>query len=246
MRFGVCGSMIEGSGMEIVEQTREIGYDYIELSLAHLAALTDAEFDAVCRRVAAAGLTCEACNNFFPRAVRLTGSEVNWDGVGEYIHHAVSRAAAVGRAGDRVWQLGRQERAGRLPNDRSLEADHPRAAPGSRRSRPAGHHHRDRAAQPRREQYPAHGCRRPGDDAPGEAPRGAACWPIIITWRWSRKTRPSCARPGRLCATSISRGSRAARSPPAWTRIFQAFFEALTAAGYNGRVSVEGFTTNFY
>ena len=100
MRFGVCGSMNarqpDGSGVEIVEQIREIGYDYIELSLAHLAALPAAEFAALRRRVAASGIACEACNNFFPRAVRLTGAEVNPAQVRDYIALAVGRAAELG------------------------------------------------------------------------------------------------------------------------------------------------------
>ena len=100
MRFGICGSMVarqpDGSGAEIVEQVRELGYDYIELSLAHLAALPEDEFAALRRRVQSSGLACEACNNFFPRAVRLTGAEVSWDQVREYTRRAVGRAAGLG------------------------------------------------------------------------------------------------------------------------------------------------------
>lgn len=100
MRFGICGSMVarqpDGTGVEIVEQAREIGYDYIELSLAHLAALPEADFNALRQRLAASGLVCEACNNFFPKAVRLTGSTVDWEQVRSYIGHAVGRAAGVG------------------------------------------------------------------------------------------------------------------------------------------------------
>ena len=100
MRFGICGSMVasqpDGTGIEIVEQVREIGYDYIELSLAHLAALPDDAFDALCRRLRASGLPCEACNNFFPWAVRLTGPEVDWPQVRQYTQRAVNRAAKLG------------------------------------------------------------------------------------------------------------------------------------------------------
>jgi len=100
MRFGICGSMVatqpDGTGIEIVEQVREMGYDYIELSLAHLAALTDDAFNAVRTRLQASGLVCEACNNFFPREVRLTGPEVDWPRVRQYIPLAVRRAAELG------------------------------------------------------------------------------------------------------------------------------------------------------
>jgi D-psicose/D-tagatose/L-ribulose 3-epimerase len=100
MRFGICGSMVasqpDGTGIEIVEQVKEIGYDYIELSLAHLAALTDDAFDMLRKRLQASGLVCEACNNFFPRTVRLTGPEVNWPQVRQYTRMAVDRAAELG------------------------------------------------------------------------------------------------------------------------------------------------------
>ena len=100
MRFGICGSMVasqpDGTGIEIVEQARDLGYDYIELSLAHLAALTDEAFDSLRGRLQASGLACEACNNFFPRAVRLTGPEVSWPQVRQYVHTAVNRAAELG------------------------------------------------------------------------------------------------------------------------------------------------------
>jgi D-psicose/D-tagatose/L-ribulose 3-epimerase len=100
MRFGICGSMVakqpDGTGVEIIAQAAEIGYDYLELSLAHLAALPADEFAAIRRRVETAGLPVEACNNFFPRSVRLTGDEVDWKQVGDYIHFAAGRAAELG------------------------------------------------------------------------------------------------------------------------------------------------------
>ena len=100
MRFGICGSMVasqpDGTGIEVVEQVREIGYDYIELSLAHVAALSDEAFDTVRKRLQASGLACEACNNFFPRSVRLTGAEVRWPDVRQYTRLAVDRAAELG------------------------------------------------------------------------------------------------------------------------------------------------------
>lgn len=86
----------DGSGVEIITQAAEIGYDYLELSLAHLAALPAHEFAALRQRVAGAGLPVEACNNFFPRSVRLTGAEVNWEQVREYVRFVVARAAELG------------------------------------------------------------------------------------------------------------------------------------------------------
>lgn len=100
MRYGCCGSMVaqepDGTGVEIVEQLAEIGYDYIELSLAHLMALPEAEFQALAGRVRRSGIPCEACNNFFPPRVRLTGSQVDWTQVKAYTAAAIERAASLG------------------------------------------------------------------------------------------------------------------------------------------------------
>lgn len=86
----------DGTGAEIVEQLAEIGYDYIELSLAHLMALPEAQFQALAGRVRRSGILCEACNNFFPPRVRLTGSQVDWTQVQTYTTAAIERAASLG------------------------------------------------------------------------------------------------------------------------------------------------------
>ena len=81
MRFGCCGSLVaagpDRTGVEIAEQIAALGYDYIELPLAEMMALSDGEFAALRRRVAASGLRCETCNNFFPASLRLTGAEAD-------------------------------------------------------------------------------------------------------------------------------------------------------------------------
>ena len=77
MRFGCCVNMLvplgEGAGVEFVERVAAAGFDYVELPLVRMAALPEPEFEAACRRIEAAGIRCEACNDFFPISMRLTG-----------------------------------------------------------------------------------------------------------------------------------------------------------------------------
>lgn len=98
--MGCCGSMIAPSrdpvGVEIIETTAEIGYDYVELSLSDLAALPEHAFVDLARRVERSGIRCEACNNFFPRHIRLTGEEACLPVAMEYAHQAMDRAARLG------------------------------------------------------------------------------------------------------------------------------------------------------
>lgn len=100
MRFGCCTSMIApGSdpvGVEAIGTLAELGYDYVELSLAHMAALSDADFQALAARVEGSGLVCEACNNFFPAAVRLTGPETSLPAALDYAARAMERAERLG------------------------------------------------------------------------------------------------------------------------------------------------------
>jgi len=99
MRFGCCGSMISPAtdpiGIEAVEAMAEIGFDYVELSLSDLAALPEGAFADLARRVERSGLRCEACNNFFPRTIRLTGPEACLTAALDYARPALERAARL-------------------------------------------------------------------------------------------------------------------------------------------------------
>ena len=100
MRWGCCGSMISPStdpvGIEIVESMAEIGFDYIELSLADMAAMPEHAFVDLARRVERSGIRCEACNNFFPRTIRLTGTEARLQAALDYAAQALDRAEWMG------------------------------------------------------------------------------------------------------------------------------------------------------
>lgn len=100
MRFGCCGNMIsphrDPLGGGIVEELAASGFDYLELSLRDLAALVEPDMAQLQKRIEMAGIRCEACNNFFPAAVRLTGPEASLPGAIEYATRALERAARIG------------------------------------------------------------------------------------------------------------------------------------------------------
>ena len=101
MRYGCCLNMIAGSsdkgtGIGFIETLAKAGYDYVELPLAEMTALTDAEFLELEGKVKASGIRCEVCNNFFPKTVRLTGDGVDHDGIMAYVERALKRAQALG------------------------------------------------------------------------------------------------------------------------------------------------------
>jgi len=100
MRIGCCGSMISPKtdpvGIDIIDDLVRLGFDYIELSMADVAALSEDQFATLRQRVEKSGIACEACNNFFPPTMRLTGPQAKLATSLDYVSRALDRAAALG------------------------------------------------------------------------------------------------------------------------------------------------------
>ena len=100
MRIGYCTNLIatqiDGTGSEWIEKGKGTGFDYVELPLAQMMDLDDKEFSSLKERVDSSGLKCEACNNFFPGSIRVTGHAVDYDRIEEYLDRALGRAAQLG------------------------------------------------------------------------------------------------------------------------------------------------------
>ncbi|MDR3436830.1 sugar phosphate isomerase/epimerase family protein [Telmatospirillum sp.] len=84
------------SGIEIVETLAELQFDYIELSLSHLTSMDEAAFSKLARRIERSGIACEACNNFVPARIRLTGPDADLGSALEYAKAALDRAGRLG------------------------------------------------------------------------------------------------------------------------------------------------------
>lgn len=100
MRFGCCSNMVaegaEGTGIEIIEKMAEYGFDYIELPLAQMMALSDEQFAALKERVNNSKIRCETCNNLFPATIKLTGPKVDKEQIETYCKRALKRAGELG------------------------------------------------------------------------------------------------------------------------------------------------------
>jgi sugar phosphate isomerase/epimerase len=90
----VC-SAADATGIETAAQLEELGYDYIELSLSDTMALSENDFIQVQEKLRSSGLPCEACHNFFPPELRLTGDRVDSESVERYVTSALQRAALL-------------------------------------------------------------------------------------------------------------------------------------------------------
>lgn len=100
MRIGCCVNMVtkspDVSGIDLLPDMVRLGFDYAELSLAHLCRLSDGDFYARKSEMIATGMQLEACNNFFPSDIRLTGEDTDKNRITTYLDRAIRRAEELG------------------------------------------------------------------------------------------------------------------------------------------------------
>ena len=92
MRFGCC------AGPEMGKALAQAGYDYIELSVSrHLQPeVADQDWAHLRRAIEAQPLPAEAFNTFLPGDLKVTGSLVDRERLGRYLHVAFERAGKLG------------------------------------------------------------------------------------------------------------------------------------------------------
>ncbi len=104
IRLGVCGSA------ERLPQLRQVGYDYLEMSLTGVAGLSEERFHALCATVDASPVKVEACNGMLPHDLRIVGPRIDHSVVADYLTPALTRARRLG-ARVVVFGSGRSRRA---------------------------------------------------------------------------------------------------------------------------------------
>lgn len=100
MLYGCCTNLLPrepGSiGEEYFETLARLGYDYVELPLYDVAALSPQQLREAKARLRQT-LPVRSCNNFFPASVRLVGQDTApMEKVREYTKHALACAAELG------------------------------------------------------------------------------------------------------------------------------------------------------
>ncbi len=101
MRLGYTVSMAAQDdariGLHRLPELVRAGFDYAEVPLAQVMALDDDAFRVqVLDALDAAGIPCEANNNFLPREIRLTGPHPDRKTALDYAARAFDRARAMG------------------------------------------------------------------------------------------------------------------------------------------------------
>lgn len=90
MKLGLCAPLSRA------QDVQSMGYDYIEPGLSALAALPEEAFEEALAGAKTSGLPVEAANQFVPAALPLVGPEVDKAAVQAYVEGALRRASALG------------------------------------------------------------------------------------------------------------------------------------------------------
>ena len=234
MRFGICADL---RGAKEVAQA---GFDYIEGGLSGLAALDEGTYGEIVRAVEESGLRAEAFNVMLPGTQRLTGPVADLYAAKAYLAPALQRAA---RLGARVIVFGSGGARG-VPEGWPMDQAFAQLVDFLRLAGPmAAQHGIAIAVEPLRPQE----CNIINTVTEGLALARAAAQPNVGTLAdWYHMTEQSegvqgmlDAGPALLHCHIAAPGNR--RYPlPGDGADYSAFFGALRAIGYAGRVSVEG------
>ena len=100
MRYGFCKEFSTPMKTEVdydlVKMIKDAGFDYIEMRAMLVSALTDEEFDKLYDTLKELDLDCDCCCALFPKTIRVTGSDINYNEIEEYIEKTFSRCKKLG------------------------------------------------------------------------------------------------------------------------------------------------------
>lgn len=91
IKIGMCNDKVEN-----IRLLADAGFEYIELPLVRLEAMTDEEFDAVRKAYADAPIHPEVANCMLPGDIKVTGPDVDYSGITSYLEKAFHRAVQMG------------------------------------------------------------------------------------------------------------------------------------------------------
>lgn len=84
----------DGTGIEWLDTVVKCGYDYIELPLAQMMALSESDFRQLVQRISGSSIFCEACNNFLPGNLKVS-DKGDQQALREYAKAAMERMSAL-------------------------------------------------------------------------------------------------------------------------------------------------------
>lgn len=93
MRFGVCCSIDDEERVKIAVES---GYDYIECGFQMFANATEEQLSLWEEREKKYGILCESTNCFLPNALKVTGENVDYEAIREFVARGMKNASRMG------------------------------------------------------------------------------------------------------------------------------------------------------
>ena len=92
MRFGMC----VGNDEKKIKLVAESGFDYVESCFSLLAESDEDKLNRFKSELDNFSLKCESVNCFLPGNLKVTGPDVDYDALKEYIEKGISRGVTLG------------------------------------------------------------------------------------------------------------------------------------------------------
>ena len=90
VKFGLC------TGIDKVNPVAEAGFDYVEPPTYGFTLAGNSDFTVMRKSIVDSGISCEACNFFYPPDFHVTGNNPDIKKIHSYIDKAMERAVALG------------------------------------------------------------------------------------------------------------------------------------------------------
>lgn len=93
MKLGVCSDL---SSFDKLELIAKLGFDYIEINFTDMVLREDEEINVFISNLKKLDFKCEAANCFFPGSIKLTGDEIDYNEISQYLEKGMERASRIG------------------------------------------------------------------------------------------------------------------------------------------------------
>ena len=90
VQVGYCTSV------KNLEAAKAAGFEYVEVASTEIAALSDADFDAVVEKAKALGMPTPAANLFLPAALKVVGPDINVEQQTAHVKKVMTRLSKLG------------------------------------------------------------------------------------------------------------------------------------------------------
>ncbi|MCL2513417.1 MAG: sugar phosphate isomerase/epimerase [Oscillospiraceae bacterium] len=118
MKYGICVDIEE---LKRVEAAKNCGFDYMEANFTYLTRCEDEVYNAFTACIREIGFPCDAANCFVPGDLKLTGGEIDYPAIADYLAKGMERAKNAGLATVVFGSAGARNVPEGFPKDKAFD-----------------------------------------------------------------------------------------------------------------------------